>query len=126
MEELKKLANEMASGEKTLMKVLEEAHALGNDAEPDTSHVLSKLIGKNVFMRSVTHHYTGKLIYIKDGFLTIVDAAWIADDGRFNEAMKTGEFSEVEPYPDGLPIHIPLSSLNDIHEWKFPLPRTVK
>jgi hypothetical protein len=29
------------------------------------------------------------------------DAAWIADTGRFADALKSGKFNEVEPFPDG-------------------------
>lgn len=33
--------------------------------------------------------------------LVLEDAAWIADTGRFADALKKAEFSEVEPFPDG-------------------------
>jgi hypothetical protein len=33
--------------------------------------------------------------------LVIEDAAWIADTGRFADAVKKAEFGEVEPFPDG-------------------------
>ena len=35
-----------------------------------------------------------------------MDVAWIADDGRFNEAIAKGTLGEVEPYPDGLEVDI--------------------
>ena len=41
---------------------------------------LADLIGKNVFVRTVTHHYTGHLTgFEQGGFLELDDAAWIAD-----------------------------------------------
>lgn len=58
-------------------------------------------VGANYFIRTVTHHYTGTLAYVGTQELVITDAAWIADDGRFSDALKSGEFSEVEPYPNG-------------------------
>jgi hypothetical protein len=58
-------------------------------------------IGANYFIRTVTHHYTGKLSQVFPTELVLTDAAWIADDGRFADALKSGEFAEVEPYPDG-------------------------
>lgn len=58
-------------------------------------------IGQNYFIRTVTHHYTGKLLAVHQLELVLTDAAWIADDGRFMQAVASGEFNEIEPYPDG-------------------------
>jgi hypothetical protein len=84
-----------------------------------------KYLGKNVFLRTVTHHYTGNVIEVTNMTMTLNDAAWIADDGRFNEAMKdSANFSEVEPYSN--PITINLYSILDITELNGKLPREVK
>ena len=56
-------------------------------------------VGANYFIRTVTHHYTGKLEAVYAGELVLSTAAWIADDGRFADALKSSEFSEIEPYP---------------------------
>ena len=56
-------------------------------------------IGEKYFIRTVTHHLTGKLEAVTDNELLLSSACWIADDGRFMNAVATGEFSEVEPYP---------------------------
>lgn len=53
------------------------------------------------FIRTVTHHYTGRLVRVLPQELVLIDAAWIADDGRLADALKSGSFAEVEPYPDG-------------------------
>lgn len=58
-------------------------------------------IGGKYFIRTVTHHYTGKLVEVFKDELVLEDAAWIADDGRFADALKKKEFNEVEPFPDG-------------------------
>jgi hypothetical protein len=58
-------------------------------------------VGQIYFIRTVTHHYTGRLLRVTSQELVLEDAAWIADDGRFSDAVKTGNFNEVEPYPDG-------------------------
>ena len=55
-------------------------------------------VGANYFIRTVTHHYTGKLVEVFPQELVLEGACWIADDGRFADALKTGEFSEVEPF----------------------------
>ena len=58
-------------------------------------------IGKNYLIRTVTMIQTGRLVAVTGQELVLEDAAWIADTGRFAEALKTGKFSEVEPFPAG-------------------------
>lgn len=91
---------------------------------PSKTH--SFIIGKNYFIRTVTHHYTGLLISVTDSDIVLTDAAWIADDGRFKQAIAEGKFSEIEPYPDNLPVLINRGSLIDACEFLHPLPRTQK
>lgn len=45
-------------------------------------------VGKNYFIRTVTHHHTGKLVAVYDHELVLENAAWIADDGRLSDALK--------------------------------------
>lgn len=82
-------------------------------------------VGKPYFIRTVTHHLTGRLIKVTDKELVLEDAAWIADDGRFYDALKDGEFSEVEPFPDGEVI-VGRGSIIDAVEWKHDLPKKQK
>ncbi len=58
-------------------------------------------IGANYLIRTVTMFNTGRLVAVTDQELVLEDAAWIADTGRFANAVKTAKFSEVEPFPDG-------------------------
>ena len=58
-------------------------------------------IGANYFIRTVTFHHTGRLVEVTPTELVLEDAAWIADSGRFSDALKTSTFSEVEPFPSG-------------------------
>jgi hypothetical protein len=58
-------------------------------------------IGQNYFIRTVTHHHTGTLVAVTDKELVLENAAWIADDGRFTQALQTGDFNEVEMFPKG-------------------------
>jgi hypothetical protein len=81
-------------------------------------------VGKCYFIRSVTHHYTGRATKVTSEWIELSDAAWIADDGRFNEFLRTGEAKEVEPYVE--PVRIPIGSVLDQTEWKHALPRSVK
>ena len=58
-------------------------------------------VGKIYLIRTVTMIQTGRLVAVGDKELVLEDAAWIADTGRFADALKTGKFNEVEPFPDG-------------------------
>lgn len=58
-------------------------------------------IGKNYLIRTVTMIDTGRLVAVGVHELVIEDAAWIADTGRFADAVAKAEFGEVEPFPDG-------------------------
>ena len=58
-------------------------------------------LGANYFIRTVTHHHTGRLVEVTLTELVLEDAAWIADSGRFSNALKSCDFLEVEPFPSG-------------------------
>lgn len=56
-------------------------------------------IGKKYFIRTVTMHLTGELTFIGKQELVLKDAAWIADSGRFHEAIKDpSKCNEIEPF----------------------------
>ena len=59
------------------------------------------LIGRKYFIRTVTHHHTGELVAITDQEVVLKDAAWIADDGRLTDALRSETFAEVELFPEG-------------------------
>ncbi len=58
-------------------------------------------VGVNYFIRTVTHHHTGRLVQVTEQELVLEDAAWIADDGRLSDSLRTGVFNEVEMFPSG-------------------------
>jgi len=75
------------------------------------------VVGKIYFIQTVTLYYTGLLIGVnKDEFL-LCDAAWIADTGRFADALKSLSFSEVEPFPDGVEVIVGRGAL--IAAWQI-------
>lgn len=73
-------------------------------------------IGSNYFIRTVTHHHTGKLVQVTQQELVLENAAWIADDGRLTEALSSGEFAEVELFPAGRQVIIGRGSIIDAVE----------
>lgn len=86
--------------------------------------MLDAYIGKNVFVRTVTHHYTGRLAAADAQFITLEEAAWIADDGRFTQALASGTLSEVEVYPGTCLVGV--GTVLDLSEWLHDLPRSQK
>lgn len=74
---------------------------LGMNKEPDHG---PWQLGKIYLIRTVTMIDTGRLVAVTDQELVIADAAWIADTGRFSDAIAKAQFNEVEPFPDGMVI----------------------
>lgn len=73
-------------------------------------------IGKNYFIRTVTHHHTGKLVAVTNQELVLENAAWIADDGRLTQALEKSEFNEVEMFPADSKVIIGRGSIIDAVE----------
>jgi hypothetical protein len=101
----------------TLGEVKEIGRVLGLTIGQDKSDNSHWKIGKNYFIRTVTHHLTGTLLKVTENELVVENAAWIADDGKFSKALATENFNEVEPFPDGELI-IGRGSLIDAFEIK--------
>ena len=80
--------------------------------------------GQAYLIRTVTMAWTGRVRRITGGFLVLDDAAWIADLGRYNEAVASGSLSEVEPVKGSAFVASP--SIVDAVEWKHGLPKEVK
>tara|TARA_Y100000310_G_scaffold110581_1_gene108974 strand:+ start:15774 stop:16097 length:324 start_codon:yes stop_codon:yes gene_type:complete len=81
-------------------------------------------VGEKYFIRTVTYHLTGRVKKIVGNFLVLEDAAWIADSGRFMEAIDEGNLSEVEPVKTE--VYVNVGSITDAFEWKHELPRKQK
>jgi len=84
---------------------------------------LGNMVGKNFFFRTVTYHLVGRVEKIMGSFLELSDASWVADSGRFMDAIKDGKLKEVEPVGQGW---INLSATTDFFPWKHSLPNEQK
>ncbi len=83
-------------------------------------------IGENYMIRTVTHINIGTLTAVTDKELVLQNASWIADTGRFEQAVKDGTLSEVEPFPDDAQVIVGRGALIDAVIWMHPLPRQQK
>lgn len=81
-------------------------------------------VGNAVFVRAVTHYYTGRVVELDGDQVVLEDAAWVADTGRFSAALKTGALNEVEPFCG--PVCIGRGAIVDVTDWAHALPREVK
>ena len=68
--------------------------------------------GDKVLIRTVTYFQAGEFVEMKDGFIHLKNASWIADTGRFTEAVATASFSEVEIFAK--PVLVNISAIIDI------------
>jgi len=94
--------------------------------EMELSQVVD-LIGKKWFFRTVTYHLIGEvtgLVSVGEcQFAVLKDACWVADSGRFTQAVKDGVLSEVEIMGDWV---IQLNTVTDFGPWNHPSPKEQK
>lgn len=94
--------------------------------EGEKIQVLSELddmIGHAWFIRTVTYFLVGKVTKRIGQFLLLEEASWVADTGRFMQAIKDGTLLEVEPVG---PVMVNLSSIVDMYPWAHKLPTDQK
>ena len=82
-------------------------------------------VGENYIIRTVTMIQIGKLVEVTDQELVLSEASWIADTGRFHNAIVEGSLAEVEPFGDD-PVIIGRGALIDATIWRHKLPREQK
>lgn len=97
--------------------------ATGMSGSISTEHPYQ--IGKNYFLRTVTMYYIGKLVRVLPQELVLEDAVWVADAGRFHQAMTDGTLSEVEPFGTG-EVVIGRGALVDASLWAHKVPKSQK
>jgi len=106
--------------EETYLKLKEQ---FGNEIEPLDLNDLNSMIGKSWFIRTVTYHLVGKIEKRIGDFFVLKDASWVADSGRFTQAIKKGTLNEVEPVGDAL---VNIHAITDAFPWRHKLPTEQK
>lgn len=102
-------------------------NVVAQDEESFEVNDLEDFVGKKLFIRTVTYHLTGKVekvIYFRGStFFFMKETAWIADSGRFMQAIKDGVLDEVEPAGEAW---VNVNSITDMFPWHHPLPKEQK
>ncbi len=101
---------------------LKEIHALFGWATQKQDNPF--FLGKAYFIRTVTMHLIGIVESVGDKELVLSSASWIADSGRFHDAIKTGKLNEVEPFLSD--IIVGRGSIIDATAWTHVVPREQK
>ena len=80
---------------KELAKMFQDSNVDQKEFNPYT-------IGDTWFIRTVTHHLVGEMKAVGPQELVLKGGTvmWIADDGRFTDAIGRGAFNETEIYGD--------------------------
>ena len=91
---------------------------LGEDSYKDITS-LQDMVGEKFFFRTVTYHMTGRVKKVIGSILELENAAWIADSGRFMNAIKEGKLNEVEPVGRA---YLNINTVSDFFPWRHALP----
>lgn len=105
--------------EETYEKIKDQ---LSDDEKVNLSN-MDDLIGKKFFIRAIPFHWVGKVKARLGDFLELEQASWVADSGRFMQAIKEGKLSEVEPVGQSF---INIKAICDFIPWKHNLPKEQK
>ena len=80
-------------------------------------------VGNAYLIRTVTMAQVGRLESITSKELVLTDASWVADTGRFSEALSSGTLEEVERVSKCL---VNRTAIIDAFDWNHPLPQHTK
>ena len=110
--------------EKLLEKLLNDNGEQRNFYMTESNPVHPWVIGNKYFIRTVTMHLVGHVIAVTDKEILLKNASWIADSGRFHDALKSGEFDEIEPFVNDVIVN--RNSVIDATIFDHPLPSEQK
>jgi len=95
-----------------------------NDMIIDGTSTLPYEVGSKVLIRTVTMTQVGRIEAVYPKEIVLVDGSWVADTGRFSNALATGELSEVERIPGRYIVG--RGAIVDCCEWWHDLPTETK
>lgn len=101
---------------------IKELKALFFNGQTNSDHRFK--IGESYLIRTVTMILVGRVEWVGDKEIELSSASWVADTGRFYDALKSGKLNEVEPFTNN--ILVGRGSLIDATVWTHKLPDTQK
>lgn len=120
--------NELTIGQvKELLSIFNTTPLISGISEcigSSTETTIPVKVGSAYLFRTVTHIEVGRVKSVDGVFITLEEASWIADTGRYNDCLVKGIFNEVEPYPSGTTINS--ASLINFAPWSHKLPTEQK
>jgi len=110
------------------LQISDETYDLIKDqlgvAEKIDINSLQDFVGKKLFIRTVTYHLVGEVVKVIGNIFELKNASWVADSGRFTQAIDDGVLNEVEPVK--VPVWVNANSITDMFLWKHALPNKQK
>lgn len=113
------MARQIEISDETYEKIKDQL----NDNEKVDISSLDDLIGKKIFIRAIPFHWVGRVKGILGDFLELEEASWVADSGRFMQAIKNGALKEVEPVGHAF---VNIKAICDFILWNHELPKEQK
>ena len=107
---------------KALFSLVEAMSEINGGKGTGGSHSIRE--GEKYIIRADPMYYVGRVLAITDCDLVLGEASWVADTGRWSNALQTGELSEVEPFVGKVIIN--RTRIVDMTVWGHNLPSEVK
>jgi hypothetical protein len=92
----------------------------------ENSKELPFSVGDKILIRTVTVYHVGQVKTIGDDFVVLTDASWVADTGRFAEALADGTLNEVECVSFLPWVFVGRAAIIDAFPWNHNLPAESK
>lgn len=108
----------------TFKQLKEIAGMFGSQTPGNKTHPFK--VDNPYYIRTVTMTIVGHLKAVFDGELVLSKASWIADSGRFSDAIKKGELDEVEPFNFDEDVIVGRGAIIDCTIWSHELPTKQK
>lgn len=79
-------------------------------------------VGQCVLIRSVTQFNVGRILHADSSGILLGEASWVADTGRWGDALLKGfkPVAEIEPYVK--PVRVSVNNIMDVTKWRHKLP----
>lgn len=85
-------------------------------------------VGKAYLFRTIGYHWLGRVVSVCGRWITLDDASWVADTGRYSESLAGDigslQSSEIEPSPR--PVLVNSDHVTDAVSYPFEIPRSAK